>query len=93
MLKQLSICAAFVLFGASSSHAQQDNGTLQDLQGQSLTRIEVPGANFDIVVSTTKSQVSATIKSDGQVDPLDVGLWPTQIYLVPKARKADSALE
>ena len=93
MLKPLWICAAFIILGAPSSHAQQHDTTLQDLPGQSLTRVEVPGADFDIVVSTTKSQVSAMIKSDGQIDPLDVGLWPTQVYLVPKAEKVGSTVK
>ncbi len=93
MFKQLCICTAFIMLGASSSHAQQHNATTQDLPGQSLTRLEVPGASFDIVVSTTKPQDSGIIKSDGQIDPLDVGLWPTQVYLMPKAKKVGSAVE
>ncbi len=61
-----------------------------ELPGQAPTRIEVPGADFDIVVSTN---VGTTIKSEGQIDPLDAGLWPTQVYLVPKAETVGSAMK
>jgi hypothetical protein len=53
------------------------------LQNESLTRIEVPGAEFDLVVATVKQQ-SVPNLDGGQHDPLDGGLWPTRVYVVPK---------
>jgi hypothetical protein len=48
MLKQLSICAALMVFGAGSVSAQQREAVLQ--------KLEVLAASFDIVLATPKLQ-------------------------------------
>ena len=50
MLKHLSICAALIAFGASAAEAQQANDNLI------MHKLDVPGADFHIVVSVAKSQ-------------------------------------
>lgn len=86
MFKQLSICAAFLALGTGSLNAeQQETSQLNRLQGESLTKIVVPGADFDIVLATINSQAVTAIDGGRQIDPLDVGLWPTRVYHVPKA--------
>ncbi len=57
------------------------------------TRIVVPGADFDIVVSTSNSQVRTMVNRENQIDPLDLGLWPTQVYMVPKREAVGSAVK
>jgi hypothetical protein len=47
MLKHLMICAALLALGTASVSAQQQEAVLQ--------RIEVPGADFDIVLAMPKS--------------------------------------
>ena len=48
MFKQLSICAALLVFTAGSANAQQKEAVLQ--------RMEVPGAAFDIILAMPKPQ-------------------------------------
>lgn len=50
MFKHLSICAALIAFGAGATEAQQAN---QDIV---MHKLDVPGADFHIVISMTKSQ-------------------------------------
>ena len=64
MLKQLWICAALTAFGAGSVSAQQ-----QDLV---LRKVEVPGADFDIVFVMSRSKPPVTIGPRGQETPLAV---------------------
>jgi hypothetical protein len=59
MLKHLSICAALIAFGAGTAAAQQAN---EDIVMQKL---DVPGANFHIIVSMTKSQAK-TVRLRGE---------------------------
>lgn len=47
MLKHLSICVVLTALGTGSLNAQQ--------QGTLLQRMEVPGANFEIVLAVPKS--------------------------------------
>jgi len=54
MLKHLSICAALIAFGAGTAAAQQAN---EDIV---MHKLEVPGADFHIVVSMGKSQARTT---------------------------------
>ncbi len=89
MFKQLSMCAMLLAIGTGSLDAQQQATTRQsEPPRQSLTKIEVPGADFDIVVDTTNLQVGATNETGAQLDPLDVGLWPTHVYLVSRIKTA-----
>ncbi len=91
MLKYIPFCAALLVIGAGSLHAQQqETYPPQQLQGESLTRIEVPGADFDIVFATTEPRAVAVIDGSGQIDPLDAGLWPTRVYQVPKGHTLGS---
>jgi len=46
MLKHLSICVALIAFGSSSAGAQQREAIFQ--------KIEVPGADFDLMLATPK---------------------------------------
>ncbi len=85
MLKKLSMCAMLLAIGSGSLNAQQQMTTQQHQPQESVTKIEVPGADFDLVVVTTKSQVGGTMETRAQIDPLDAGLWPTRVYLVPKS--------
>ena len=48
MFKQLSICAALLVFTAGSANAQQKEAVLE--------RMEVPGAAFDIILAMPKPQ-------------------------------------
>jgi hypothetical protein len=65
MLKTITICAAFVLFGTGAINAQQ--------QEAALKKLEVPGAGFDIVVAMPKSS-GAVIDQRRLPDPLVVTL-------------------
>ena len=47
MLKYFSICAALVALGSGSANAQQQEAVLQ--------KMEVPGADFDIILAMPKS--------------------------------------
>ncbi len=67
--------------------------TRQTLARAAESRIEVPGADFDLVVTTTGSPTGAAIASGEQKDPLDAGLWPTRVDLVPRAGTVGSAAE
>ncbi len=89
MLKQLSMCVMLLAIGTGSLNAQQQKATQHYQPQESVTKIEVPGADFDILVATTKSHVGETIEPGAQIDPLDVGLWPTRVYLAPKSEALD----
>ena len=79
MLKQFTLCATLIALGSGTLNAQQPT-TMQSQE--QLTRVEVPGADFDLIVATMAT--SATAATGGQNDPLDAGLWPTRVYRVPK---------
>lgn len=66
MLKYFTICAALVVFGTGSVNAQQQEAVLH--------KLEVPGADFDIIVAMPKFSAGATIELRGQPDPLIVSL-------------------
>ncbi len=92
MLKYISICAALFVIGTGSLNAQQqETDPPKQPSGENLTKIEVPGADFDIVFATTEPQAVAVIDSGCQIDPLDAGLWPTRVYHVPKGDTLGSA--
>ena len=59
MLKHLAICAALIAFGAGTAAAQQAN---EDIV---MHRLDVPGADFHIVVSMTRSQ-ARTMRRSGE---------------------------
>ncbi len=85
MTKYVSIWIALIALAVAPANAQQqDTFQPNDLQRESLTTLEVPGADFDIVFATRYSQALAVIDNGRQGDPLDAGLWSTRVYLVPK---------
>lgn len=92
MTTYVSICAVIIVLAMGSLNAQERQIRQQDQPaGETLTKVEVPGADFDIVVATTKSQIGAIANSGKQLDPLEVGLWPTSVYLVPKGETVGAA--
>jgi hypothetical protein len=86
MIKSFAICAALVALGTGSLAAQERQATQPDqMQGREhLTRVEVPGTDFDLIIAETIASGGAAIDGNVQSDPLDAGLWPTEVYFVPK---------
>lgn len=64
MLKHLSLCAAFLIFGSGSLHAEQ--------QGLVLHKMQVPGAEFDIVFVMNKPQPAGVTNMPGPDNSLIV---------------------
>ena len=52
MLKYITVCAVLLVLGTGSVNAQQQDVVLR--------KIEVPGADFDMVVVMSKAQAAAT---------------------------------
>jgi hypothetical protein len=85
MLKHLSICAALVSFGTGSVGAQQREAIPQNPHKRVATsKMEVPGADFDIIFVTTEARAGVTDDLDSQPDPLAYAGLRTRVYLVPK---------
>jgi hypothetical protein len=61
MFKHLSICAAFIALGTGALGAQPQEAVLQT--------VELPGANYSMVVALPKSRASAIIDLRGVPDP------------------------
>jgi hypothetical protein len=53
MLKHFAVCAVLLVLGTGSVNAQQQDVVLR--------KIEVPGADFDVVFVMSKAQAAATI--------------------------------
>jgi hypothetical protein len=85
MLKYLSICAALIAFGTGSVGAQQEETIAQkEKQKVTMSKMEVPGADFDIIFVTAESRAAVTNDLDSQADPLVYAGLRTRVYLVPK---------
>lgn len=72
MLKCFSTCAAFVVLTAGAVNAQQREAVLK--------KLEVPGANFDLVVAMAKPG-GAVFVQQGLPDPLVVNLVGTELAI------------
>lgn len=72
MLKFISICSALVILGTGAVSAQQ--------QEAALKKLEVPGADFDIVVAMAKPAGAAFVQH-GLPDPLLVNLAGTELVM------------
>jgi hypothetical protein len=75
MLKYISICAALVTLGTGSLNAQQAQQAKQVQQEAGVQKIEVPGAEFDLLLAMPKSPTGATINYGNAPDA-------TIIYLI-----------
>ena len=73
MFKQLSICAALIVFATGAANAQQREAILQT--------IEVPGAAFDLVLAIPKTP-AAMVDLGGSPDALVVHLVGGELALV-----------
>jgi hypothetical protein len=72
MLKTISICVALIVLGTSVAAAQQREAFLK--------KLEVPGADFDIVVAMAKPG-GAIVDQGGLPDPLVVSLAGTELAI------------
>jgi hypothetical protein len=85
MLKRLSICATLIAFGTGSVGAQREETiTQKEKQNVTMSKIEVPGADFDIIFITAEFRAGMT--DDLQSDPLAYAGLQTRVYLVPKGK-------
>jgi hypothetical protein len=85
MLKCFSIWAALAALGMGSLNAQQPNATPQTQRPKvTISKLEVPGADFDIIFATTECPADAICELDGQWAPRMYGRWRTHVHLVPK---------
>jgi hypothetical protein len=83
MLKHLSICAALLAFGTGSVGAQQEEKIEQKEKHKvTMSKMEVPGADYDIIFITTESRAGMT----DEPDPLAYAGLQTRVYLVPKGK-------
>jgi len=72
MLKTISICATLVFLGTGAANAQQREAVLK--------KLEVPGADFDLVVAMAKPG-GAVFVQQGLPDPLVVNLVGTELAI------------
>jgi hypothetical protein len=85
VLKHLSICIALIAVATGSLSAQQREAIPQNShQRVATSKMEVPGADFDIIFVTTESRAGVTDDLDSQPDPLAYAGLRTRVYLVPK---------
>jgi hypothetical protein len=83
MFKYFSIWAALVALGTGSLNAQQSNATPQRPK-VTMSKMELPGADFDIIFATTECPADASCDPDTQSAPPMYGRWRTYVHLVPK---------
>lgn len=81
MLKYIPICAAFVALGTGSLNAQYAQHVQQGQQEAALQKVEVPGADFDIVLAMPKSQTGATFNPGNSPDAMVVYLTGGELAL------------
>jgi len=85
MFKYVSTIIILAAIGTGAANAQQAQASLHQNKPL-LTKLEIPGADFDIVI--------ATIKPGENIDPGNspsrVDQWQTRVYLMPKAGLAYS---
>ncbi len=80
MLKFISIFATVAAVGLGVANAQQKQAMLRNQQQPLLTTMEVPGADFDIVICTIRPDEDVNC---GQPRPR-ADQWQTRVFLVPK---------
>jgi hypothetical protein len=85
MLKHFWIGLALVALETGSLSAQQQNA-MPEAQppGVTISKLEVPGADFDIILATVECSADATCEPDSQSAPPRYGRWRTHVHLVPK---------
>jgi len=79
MLKFVSIFATLAALGFGMANAQQIQTAHATQQEPSLTKLEVQGADFDIIICSIKPGANVDC---GQPEHADQ--WKTRVYLVPK---------
>jgi hypothetical protein len=81
MLKFLMFCVALVAVGASPIRAQQREDQPQKV---TVSKLEVRGADFDIVFVTSEVRPDAPDDRDVLAEGLTYAGLKTRIYLIPK---------
>jgi hypothetical protein len=79
MFKYVSIFAALVALGLVTAYAQQTQANHAKTPEPLLTKMELPGADFDIVICSIKPGADVDC---GQPERADQ--WRTRVFLVPK---------
>lgn len=90
MLKYFSIGVTLVALGTGSLNAQQPDAPPQRQRPNvTISKLELPGADFDIVFATAECPADATCEPGSHSDPLQYGRWRTHVHLVPKGEALD----
>lgn len=76
MLKYASIFAMLTALGLCTANAQQTQAIPATPSVPSLTKMDVHGADFDIVIATFKPGANIPAERTDQ--------WRSRVYLVPK---------
>lgn len=80
MFKYVSTIIMLAAIGTGAANAQQTQASLNQ-NNPLLSKLEIPGADFDIVIATIKP--GENIDSGSSSARADQ--WQTRVYLVPKA--------
>ena len=80
MLKYISIFATLAALGLGMANAQQKQAMLPNQPQPLLTKMDVRGADFDIVICSIKPGADVNC---GQPAPR-ADQWQTRVFLVPK---------
>ncbi len=87
MPKYFLIVAILITLSFGGANAQQKQAMLPNQDAPLLTTMEVPGADFDIVIASIKPG-ACTNADCGRSERSDQ--WRTRVYLVPKGEALPS---